>query len=109
MAGKLQEEEAEEGEESKPGTYIQSAGADVTEASQKRKWLQERGIEETGCGSRGALHDGVRRPAAALCKSPGGPGRVTVKHPVPPGTDLHAVQARPGRRPNGHSRASTTH
>lgn len=53
MAGKRREEEEEEEDESEPGD-IQSAGADVTEASQKRKWLQKRGIEETGCGSRGS-------------------------------------------------------
>lgn len=74
---------------------IQSAGADVTEASQKRKWLQKRGIEGTGCGSQRALHDGVGRPAAALCKSPGA-RKSNCQTLVPPGTDLHAVQASPG-------------
>lgn len=59
---------------------IWSAGADVTEASQKRKWLQKRGTEGTGCGSRGSPRWSQTRPSRGAVQIPRGPGRVTVKH-----------------------------
>lgn len=60
---------------------IQPAGADVTEASQKRKWLQKRGIEGTvrfpGLSTMGSDAQ-LRR-----CANPPGPGMVKLSNAGP--------------------------
>lgn len=118
MAGKRREEGEEEEEGRRGG---ERAGGHLACRGGCNRSIAEAEVV-AGEGDRrkrvavpGALHDGARRPAAALCKSPGAgkSNLLTVKRWSHLGTDLDAVQARPGEGPtqptDDASRVSIVH